>query len=169
MESHIDFPADDPRMIDMVVSWCYSRDSSFDNEQDMFQLYLVADKFGISDLKEYTYRRMLSWTIESCFTSQDFPYSVEKIWREAPPHEKELRHKMVQLVAMGYRSSREEDWKRILRDNPELAMEVLDEVGVMHSKLSSELEQAKKGEEEAKEGVMRQAKCRSCRKKYRKY
>lgn len=135
----------------------------------MFQLYLVADKFGISDLKEYTYLRMLGWTVESCSTSQDFPNYVEKIWREAPPHEKELRHKMVQLVAMGYKSSREEDWKKILSDNPELAMEVLDEVGVMHSKLNSELEQAKKGEEEAKEGVMRQAKCRRCRKKYRKY
>lgn len=148
----------------MVVSWCYSRDYSLENEHDMFQLYMVADKYGIPGLKEHAYLEMLSWT-DSRATSQDFPNTVEQIWREAPPHEKELRHKMVQLVANGHKSSREEDWKRILGDNPALAMEVLDEVAVMYSKLSSELEQAKKGEEEAKEGAKEQAKCRRCRKK----
>ncbi|KAB8212965.1 hypothetical protein BDV33DRAFT_185776 [Aspergillus novoparasiticus] len=153
--SEVNLPCDDVNTITCVLSFCYLQDySEADDSMDLrseeiarnqFRVYLAADKFTILPLRELACSRIIDWA-KSNWRSDSFPDIVQLIWRTTPPQENGLRDAIVEVVSANIQHFLTKNGgKNALIENPDFAVEVLEQVATNNNILIQRLNALKVG------------------------
>ncbi|KAJ5318321.1 hypothetical protein N7476_004741, partial [Penicillium atrosanguineum] len=105
--SHVDLPDDELGTIQRVVSFLYLQDyqetdeshSEIRDSDSMWNnlgVFMAADKFDISILKDFARSRIIKWIDTNAIKS---PLNVRNIWTTLPPHETQLRDAIVRSIS----------------------------------------------------------------------
>lgn len=146
--SQVILPTDDVDTIACVLSFCYLQDCGQVNDstnsgpdeiaRNHFGVYLAADKFRIFPLRELASSRIVDWA-KSNWSLECFPDIVQDIWCTTPPHEKELRDAIVEIVSIKIQHFLTKDnGNNALIENPEFMIAVLKRVTVMNAELRAQ-------------------------------
>jgi hypothetical protein len=86
-------------------------------------VFIAADKFDISPLKDHARSRIIKWINENASNS---PLIMEKIWTTIPPHETLLRDAIIKSISSNAHGFLIHDESmKVLQNSPDLTISFL--------------------------------------------
>ncbi|KAJ5959156.1 uncharacterized protein N7479_006306 [Penicillium vulpinum] len=160
--SEVDLPDDDLVTIQRVISFLYNQDYQDINESQVqsrncaldhdiepyiaiwnnLRVFIAADKFDISPLKDLTRSRIIEWIDKNASKS---PLIIEKIWTTIPPYETLLRDAITKSISsdadrfLTYNESIE-----VMQNLPDITISILKELVAVNYSMKVQIDLSKK-------------------------
>ncbi|KAJ5766701.1 uncharacterized protein N7511_004317 [Penicillium nucicola] len=160
--SEVDLPDDDLATIQRVISFLYhqdyqdtseaqvkSRDCALDHDIEPnaamwnnLGVFIAADKFDISTLKDLARSRVIKWIDKNASKS---PLIIEKIWTTTPPQEILLRDAITKSISSdAHRFVTHDESMEVMQNSPDITISIMKKLVAVNDTMKLHIELGKK-------------------------